>query len=85
MLHTFAAHTDADCRYFRPVLTLKELNNKYVSESNMTCADMPETHVLKKSIVGEQYAMAVLLYAHAKIFLEPVQTPSTKISELHEY
>lgn len=85
MLHTSAAHTDADCRYFQPVPTLKEFNNKYLSESNMTCGDMHETHVLEESIVGEQYGMAVLLYAQAKIFLELVQTLSTKISELHEY
>lgn len=84
-LHTSAAHTDADCHYFRPVPVVKELNNKYVSESNMTCVDMHETHMLEESIVGEQYGVAVLLYAHAKIFLEPVQTLSTKISELHEY
>lgn len=51
----------------------------------MTCGDMHETHVLEESIVGEQYGMAVLLYAQAKIFLELVQTLSTKISELHEY
>lgn len=63
----------------------KELNNKYVCESNMTCGDMHETHVFVESIAGEQYAVAVLLYAHAKIFLEPVQTLSAKISELHEY
>lgn len=83
MLHTSAAHTDAVYSYFRPVPTLKELNNKYESESNMTCGDMHETHVLEESIAGKQYGVAVLLYAHAKIFLEPVQTLSTKISELH--
>ncbi len=85
MLHTSAVHTDADCHYFQPVPTLKELNNKYVSELNMTCGDMHETHMLEESIVGKQYGMAVLIYAQSKIFLELVQTPSTKISELHEY
>ncbi len=46
---------------------------------------MHETHMLEESILDKQYGMAVLLYAQSKIFLELVQTPSTKISELHEY
>lgn len=82
MLHTSSAHGLCIIfgRRFRrrwPIPTLRELNNKCVSEWNTTCRDMHETHVLEASIVGEQYGVAVLLYAHAKIFLEPVQTLST--------